>query len=206
MADFYRRHFKVYFREWKWVYFDWDFRYVCSQRPVDNKPSLVHMMTSSNGNIFRVTGHLCGDSPVPGEFPTQRPVTRSFDVFFDLRPNKQLSKQWWGWWFETLSWSLWRHCNEITDWWRTGDKLLSELMMDQFTDAYTSFGLDELITGANKHQRVVNMQTNGAWEFKGCQKIVQIIGPVRPYLGFLGIPRPFVMGHQLSQGHLGRFY
>ena len=44
------------------------------------------MMTSSNGNIFRVTGHLCG------EFPAQRPVTRSFDVFFDLHPNKRLSK------------------------------------------------------------------------------------------------------------------
>ena len=29
-----------------------------------------------------------GNSPVPGEFPTQRPVTRSFDVFFDLRLNK----------------------------------------------------------------------------------------------------------------------
>ena len=40
------------------------------------------MMTSSNGSIFRVTGHLCGISPVTGEFPTQRPVTRSFDVFF----------------------------------------------------------------------------------------------------------------------------
>ena len=36
-----------------------------------------------------------GNSPVPGEFPTQRPVTRSFDVYFDLRPNKSLSKQWW---------------------------------------------------------------------------------------------------------------
>ena len=35
-----------------------------------------------------------GNSPVPGEFPTQRPVTRNFDVFFDLRPNKRLSKQW----------------------------------------------------------------------------------------------------------------
>ena len=42
------------------------------------------------------------NSPVPGEFPEQRPVTRSFDVFFDLRLNKRLSKQW-GWWFETLS-------------------------------------------------------------------------------------------------------
>ena len=52
-----------------------------------------------------------GNSPVPGEFPTQRPVTWSFDVFFDLRLNKRLSKQSWGWWFETLSRSLWRHCN-----------------------------------------------------------------------------------------------
>ena len=53
-------------------------------------------------------------SPVSGEFPAQRPVTRSFDVFFDLRPNKQLSKQSWGWWFEMLSHSLWRHSNVIT--------------------------------------------------------------------------------------------
>ena len=44
-----------------------------------------------------------GNSPVPGEFPAQRPVTRSFDVFFALCLNKQLSKQSWGWWFETLS-------------------------------------------------------------------------------------------------------
>ena len=45
---------------------------------------------------------LCaGNSPVTCEFPAQRPVTRSFDVFFDLRLNKRLSKQSWGWWFET---------------------------------------------------------------------------------------------------------
>ena len=42
-------------------------------------------MTSLNENIFRVTGPLCGNSPVTGEFPSQRPVTRSFDVFFDMR-------------------------------------------------------------------------------------------------------------------------
>ena len=69
------------------------------------------MMTSSNGNIFRVTGPLCGEFTGPGEFPAQRPVTRSFDVFFDLRLNKRLSKQPWGGWFETPSWSLWRQCN-----------------------------------------------------------------------------------------------
>ena len=66
-------------------------------------------MTSSNGNIFRVTGHLCGEFTGPGEFPTQRPVTRSFDVYFDLHPNKRLSNQSWGWWFETQSGPLWRH-------------------------------------------------------------------------------------------------
>ena len=44
-----------------------------------------------------------GNSPVPGEFPAQRPVTWSFHVFFDLRLNKRLSKQSQGWWFETLS-------------------------------------------------------------------------------------------------------
>ena len=41
-------------------------------------------MTSSNGNIFRVTGALCGEFTGPGEFPTQRPVTQGFDVFSDL--------------------------------------------------------------------------------------------------------------------------
>ena len=43
------------------------------------------MMTSSNGNIFGVTDHLCGEFTGSGEFPAQRSVTRSFDVFFDLR-------------------------------------------------------------------------------------------------------------------------
>ena len=37
-----------------------------------------------------------GNSPAPGEIPAQMPVTRSFDVFFDLRMNKRLSKQSWG--------------------------------------------------------------------------------------------------------------
>ena len=57
-----------------------------------------------------------GNSSVPGEFPAQRPVTRNFDVFFDLRLNKRLSKQPRGWWFETPSWSLWRQCNGSA-WW-----------------------------------------------------------------------------------------
>ena len=75
---------------------------------------ILNMMPSSNGNIFRVTGHLCGEFTGPGEFPAQWPVTRSFDIFFDPRSNKRLSKQWWGWWFKTppTRSPLWRHCNE----------------------------------------------------------------------------------------------
>ena len=59
---------------------------------------------------------LCaGNSPASGEFPAQRPVTRSFDVFFDLSLNKRLRKQSWGWRFETLLCPLWRHCNETRE-------------------------------------------------------------------------------------------
>ena len=54
-----------------------------------NSSKFVDMVTSSNGNIFRVTVHLCGEFTFTGEFPAQRPVTRSFDV----RLNEWLSKQ-----------------------------------------------------------------------------------------------------------------
>ena len=54
-----------------------------------------------------------GSSPVTGEFPAQRPVTQSFDDFFDLRLIKRLSKQSWGWWFETQPLPLWRHRNDL---------------------------------------------------------------------------------------------
>ena len=71
--------------------------------------SLV-MMTSSNGNIFRVTGHLCGEFTGPRWIPRTKASDADLDVIFDLRP----SKQWLGWWFETLSSPLWRHCNVCT--------------------------------------------------------------------------------------------
>ena len=69
------------------------------------------MMTSSN-EIFSTLLALCaGNSRVTGEFPSQRRVTRSFDVFFDLRLNKRLGAQWIRRWFETPLRPLWRHCN-----------------------------------------------------------------------------------------------
>ena len=56
---------------------------------------------------------LCqANSPVTGEFPSQRPVTQSFDIFFDMRLNKRLSNQARLRWFETPSSSLRRHCYE----------------------------------------------------------------------------------------------
>ena len=51
----------------------------------------VNMKMSSNGNSFRVTGHLCGEFTGPGDFPTQRLVTQSLDVFFDPSLNNRLS-------------------------------------------------------------------------------------------------------------------
>ena len=55
---------------------------------------------------------LCeGNSPDTDEFPWQKPVKRSFDVFSDLRLNKQLSKQSRRQWFETPPRPLWSHCN-----------------------------------------------------------------------------------------------
>ena len=73
----------------------------------------VVVMTSSNGNIFRVTGHLYGihwssvNSPHKGQWRGA--------LMFSLicASNKRLSKQSWGWWFETSSCSLWRHCNGV---------------------------------------------------------------------------------------------
>ena len=61
--------------------------------------------------LYALLAICAGNSPVTGEFPSQRSVTRSFDVFFDLHLNKRLSKQSWGWWFETPSRPSWRHRN-----------------------------------------------------------------------------------------------
>ena len=69
------------------------------------------MMTSSNENISVLMAICARNPPVIGEYPSQRPLTRRFAVFFDLCLNKRLGEQWWGWWFETPLHPLWRHCN-----------------------------------------------------------------------------------------------
>ena len=77
---------------------------------MQNQDKAKPTMTSLNGNIFRVTGPLCGEFTGHWWIPLTRPVTRSFDVFFDLCLNKRLNKQSWGWWFEAPSRSLCLFC------------------------------------------------------------------------------------------------
>ena len=80
---------------------------LCVSLSMNTQPSVPAIETFSA--LLAICG---GNSPFTGEFPAQRPVMRSFDVFFDLRPNKRMSKQSWGWWFETSSRPLWRR-----PWW-----------------------------------------------------------------------------------------
>ena len=62
-------------------------------------------------HIFRVTDHLCGEFTGHRWIPHTKASDASFDVFFDLCLIKRLSKQSWGWWFETPLRPLWRDCN-----------------------------------------------------------------------------------------------
>ena len=77
----------------------------CNYLSMSYSPSfpthILSMMTSSNGNVFRVTDPLCTK-------------VSDTDVFIDLRLNKRSSKQSRRWWFETPSRSLWRLCNETS--------------------------------------------------------------------------------------------
>ena len=100
------------YSQWALYNWLWHGQFPAKLHAIDNSGGF--MMTSSNRNIFRVTGPLWGEFTGHRWIPrTQRPVTRSFAVFFDLRLNIRLSKQSWGWWYEMPSHLLWRHCNPI---------------------------------------------------------------------------------------------
>ena len=110
----------------------------------------IIMMTSSNGNIFCVTGPLCGEFTGHRWIPGHRPVTRSFDVFFDLCLNKRLSKQWWGWWFETPSHPLWRHSNVMCL-----KEILSCWTHDRKSSLHYWWTGNPLATSCDHHKRLV---------------------------------------------------
>ena len=73
------------------------------------------MITSSNGSIFLVTGPLCGEFTCHRWIPHTKASDGQLWCSLNLRMNKRLSKQSWGWWSETPSCSLWRQCNDVGD-------------------------------------------------------------------------------------------
>ena len=93
---------------------------------------------------------LCtGNSPVTGDFPSQRPVVRSSNVFYDMRLIQRLSKQSWGWWFETQSHPLWRHCNESTRGGSLGSRrLIRQVWLCQLVQMVPSYSVS--IVSANE--------------------------------------------------------
>ena len=82
----------------------------CTSHTMERSPKSTSSWWRHQMETFStLLAHCAGNSPDTGEFPSQRPVTLSADVSFDLRLNKHSSKQSRGWWFETPSCSLWRH-------------------------------------------------------------------------------------------------
>ena len=80
--------------------------------PACSSNGYLFMMASSNGNIFRVTDPLWGESTGHRWIPiTKANDAEGSDVFFNLRLNTRLSKQSRCRWFETQLRSLWRLCN-----------------------------------------------------------------------------------------------
>ena len=121
----------------------------------------ICMMTLSNGNIFPVTGPLCGEFTSHQWFHAQRSVMWSFDVFFDLCLNKQLSKQSWSWWFEMPSWSLWNHCNvEGIIVLNAAMKLLSGKVLLMFLWQWSR---EHCALSSREDKPVNNRESNGWW-------------------------------------------
>ena len=96
--------------------------------------SLIHDDVIKWKHFPRYWPFVRGIHRTPVNSPHKGPVTRSLDVFFDLLLNKRLSKQSWGWWFETPSCPLWRHCNgnyvsDQSAWWYQGWGAVSDLSL-----------------------------------------------------------------------------
>ena len=100
--------------------------YIRNADPSKIPHPLLFMMTSSNSTFSALLALCAGNSLVTSEFPSQRTVSRSFDVFFDLRQNKRLNKQSWGWWFETPNDVKWRQMTGISTVYSTDCSVLQQ--------------------------------------------------------------------------------
>ena len=94
-----------------WCYYHWQLIYWGVSLHLTS--SLNHDDVIKMDTFSALLAICTGNSPVTGEFHAQRSVTRSIVVFFDLRLNKRLSKKSWGWWFQTTSRPLRRHCKVV---------------------------------------------------------------------------------------------
>ena len=83
------------------------YRFICLSASIDVYKQIVHrnrilteVYTGWKKSYWELLAFCAGNSSVTGELPAQRPVTRSFDIFFDLHLNKRLSKQSRNRWFK----------------------------------------------------------------------------------------------------------
>ena len=125
-------HFLMHFLDRKLLNFVWNFTEVSYWGSYQQYAWWRHQ-TETFSALLAISA---GNSSVPGVMPAQRPVTRSFDFFFDLCLNKWLSKQSWGWWFGTLSCPLWRQCNVSGAVQVMQTRPLQESMLTMLSDAY----------------------------------------------------------------------
>ena len=103
---------------------------IMRRRPLQRAVFIMGILILVRRHLYVVSPHTTfwallalrsGKSLVTGDFPSQRPVARNFDVFFDFAPEERFSKQSRSRWFKTPSRSLWRHCNAAS--WFNCDQL-----------------------------------------------------------------------------------
>ena len=125
---------KMFFWLWYWFWdLQWYHLYVHHSMFFENAVFITrwrHQMET----VSALLAICAGNPPVTGAFPAQRPVTRSFDVFFDLHLNKRLGKQSWGWWCEMPSRPSWRHFNALMITWTWPIHLMMRSVLDYVTN------------------------------------------------------------------------
>ena len=121
---------------------DYVFKQYCPYNMHSVVFGVVSLWRHRMGTFSALLAICAGNSPVPGEFPTQRPVTRSFDVYFDLCPNERLSKHSWGWWLEMPPRPLWCHRNVCIGVWLLW-------LQKQASQAWISYYIPQNTAGCN---------------------------------------------------------
>ena len=107
-----------------------------------------------------------GNSPVTGEFPSRRPVTRSFYVFIDIRLNESLSKHSIRRWFEAPLRSWGRHCN-VHSTQKTNNIWQNTLIKEN--NIWSTIGMDDSARGHQRNQCFITLANKNMWADFGMQ-------------------------------------